>query len=106
MVSTILNSLPIMFDIMVLFCFMLIMFGTIFTQLLGGRLENRCFATNILGEESHLLGHDQTEIFCMKDQDCLDRQPPGIDSYCKYYQNPFRDTFKFDNVLISIVNIF
>ena len=31
LVSTILNSLPIMFDIMVLFCFMLIMFGTIAT---------------------------------------------------------------------------
>ena len=31
LVSTILNSLPIMFDIMVLFMFMLVMFGTIFT---------------------------------------------------------------------------
>ena len=31
LVSTILNSLPVMFDIMVLFVFMLIMFGTIAT---------------------------------------------------------------------------
>lgn len=38
LVSTILNSLPIMFDIMVLFGFMLIMFGTIATQLFGGIL--------------------------------------------------------------------
>lgn len=38
LVSTILNSLPIMFDVMVLFFFMLIMFGTIATQLLGGAL--------------------------------------------------------------------
>ena len=38
LVSTILNSLPIMFDVMVLFFFMLIMFGTIATQLLGGHL--------------------------------------------------------------------
>jgi len=38
LVSTILNSLPIMFDVMVLFFFMLIMFGTIATQLLGGTL--------------------------------------------------------------------
>lgn len=44
LVSTILNSLPILFDILVLFGFMLIMFGTIATQLLGGRLENRCYA--------------------------------------------------------------
>ena len=42
LVSTIMNSLPIMFDVMVLFFFMLIMFGTIATQLLGGHLENRC----------------------------------------------------------------
>ena len=67
LVSTILNSLPIMFDIMVLFCFMLIMFGTIFTQLLGGRLENRCFAINIIGVDSHLLGPSNDEIFCMID---------------------------------------
>ena len=38
LVSTILNSLPIMFDVMVLFFFMLIMFGTIATHLLGGTL--------------------------------------------------------------------
>lgn len=37
LVNTILNSLPSMFDIMVLFCFTLIMFGTIATQLLGGQ---------------------------------------------------------------------
>jgi hypothetical protein len=45
LVSTILNSLPIMFDVMVLFFFMLIMFGTIATQLLGGHLDKRCTKT-------------------------------------------------------------
>ena len=71
LVSTILNSLPIMFDIMVLFMFMLVMFGTIFTQLLGGRLENRCYAFDIKGDWSHILGHEREEIFCMTDSDCL-----------------------------------
>jgi len=52
LVSTILNSLPIMFDIGVLFGFLLIMFGTIATQLLGGHLENRCYAYNHLGKLS------------------------------------------------------
>ena len=28
------------------------------------------------------------------------------DSECQYHGNPFRDTYKFDNVLISIINIF
>lgn len=49
LVATILNSLPIMFDVMVLFLFMLIMFGTIATQLLGGHLEKRCVYTDDFG---------------------------------------------------------
>jgi hypothetical protein len=38
-----------MFDVMVLFLFMLIMFGTIATQLLGGHLEKRCVYTDVKG---------------------------------------------------------
>lgn len=73
LVSTILNSLPVMFDVMVLFFFMLIMFGTIATQLLGGHLENRCYAINYLGEKSIELGKEKKEIICMTDADCLAR---------------------------------
>lgn len=50
LVSTILNSLPIMFDVMVLFFFMLIMFGTIATQLLGGHLQKRCILYEDAGD--------------------------------------------------------
>jgi len=54
-----------MFDIMILFCFMLIMFGTIATQVLGGRLEKRCFAFNpIVGKDYHMLGAEGVELFC------------------------------------------
>lgn len=56
LVATILNSLPIMFDVMVLFLFMLIMFGTIATQLLGGHLEKRCVHTDINGEKYAAFG--------------------------------------------------
>jgi len=70
LVSTILNSLPIMFDVMVLFFFMLIMFGTIATQLLGGALEKRCMAVNASGEMSHLLGPNEIEIICQELKDC------------------------------------
>jgi len=60
LVATILNSLPIMFDVMVLFMFMLIMFGTIATQLLGGHLEKRCIFTDQYGEKfsSFIAGED------------------------------------------------
>ena len=37
----------------------------------------------------------------------MQRQPPDVmNSLCQYHGNPFRDTYKFDNVLISILNIF
>ena len=65
LVATILNSLPVMFDVMVLFFFMLIMFGTIATQLLGGHLEKRCVALDpITMKNSSLLGDDQIEVIC------------------------------------------
>lgn len=67
LVSTIMNSLPTMVDILVLFGFMLAMFGTIATQLLMGRLERRCMAPNYKGEMSHLLGPDAVELLCNSD---------------------------------------
>jgi hypothetical protein len=63
------NSLPIMFDVMVLFLFMMLMFGTIATQLLGGHLEKRC--TDLEGSIS--LGLAKEEIICRTDQDCIDK---------------------------------
>ena len=76
LVSTILNSLPIMFDVMVLFFFMLVMFGTIATQLLGGQLQNRCTQEGLgtyKNETSILLGIDEIILMCLTDQDCTDQ---------------------------------
>ena len=42
LIQTIFVSLPAMFDIMVLFMFMITVFGTVATQLLMGRLKSRC----------------------------------------------------------------
>ena len=42
LVATIIKSLPVMFDVMVLFLFMVVMMGTVGTQLLGGHLLKRC----------------------------------------------------------------
>jgi hypothetical protein len=66
LVATILNSLPIMFDVIVLFMFMLIMFGTIATQLLGGHLEKRCVYTDDKGEKftSFLDGGEGGDFIC------------------------------------------
>jgi ABC-type transport system involved in cytochrome bd biosynthesis fused ATPase/permease subunit len=42
----------------------------------------------------------------MTQSDCDERQPPGVTTVCKKYQNPINDTFSFDNILMSIMNIF
>lgn len=120
LVSTILNSLPIMFDIMVLFGFMLVMFGTIATQLLGGHLYKRCKTLNHHGDMSKFLGIEKREVFCVSDNDCNERVPQGINipgeiaKYdflpgsvtCEIDENPIDDTLNFDNIFMSILNIF
>ena len=71
LVSTILNSLPIMFDVMVLFLFILIIFGTVATQLLGGHLIKRCTRMMPNGVKTVFLGVDQVEVICNSENDCL-----------------------------------
>ena len=67
-----------MFDVMVLFLFMLIMFGTIATQLLGGHLEKRCIHTNLAGDKfaefSDGAGGDFGETICLTDKNCKDKE--------------------------------
>ena len=66
LVATILNSLPIMFDVMVLFLFMLIMFGTIATQLLGGHLEKRCVYTDLMGTKyTSFIQGEESDYICL-----------------------------------------
>ena len=114
LVSTILNSLPIMFDVMVLFFFMLIMFGTIATQLLGGHLDKRCMRFYDDGTNSTDLGIEQVEIICQTSVDCHSdyheilgySQDLKNTLSCEYVGNPISKTYSFDNILLSIMNIF
>mmetsp|Transcript_19618 Transcript_19618/g.30230 ORF Transcript_19618/g.30230 Transcript_19618/m.30230 type:complete len:366 (+) Transcript_19618:368-1465(+) len=182
LVATILNSLPIMFDVMVLFFFMLIMFGTIYTQLLGGQLQNLCMvpanetmvpesltwaqmedfqqAVNkkgnvtyfyfnetvpmtpaqesdpdfkpeymeVIPEDVYYITGNSTkfimppeetgigEIRCMPadhercqsdlvEMNLTDRIPKD-DIRCVKGKNPISNTYSFDNILLSIMNIF
>ena len=42
LIATIWNSMPVMFDVGILFLFFLLLFGTIATQILMGALNKRC----------------------------------------------------------------
>ena len=58
LVSTILDSIPVMIDVMVLFIFFILLMAVIATQLLGGSLQNRCKGTDSNGNEYYKLGSE------------------------------------------------
>ena len=97
-----------MLDVTFLFMFMLITFGTIGTQLLGGHLEKRCIYTDEFGEKfTSFLQDEESEFICLN-QDFCDRMADEweIKTTCEYFGNPTSDTYGFDNVLLSMMNIF
>lgn len=58
------------------------------------------------------IGIDQQEYICRTDKDCHEADIPGL-SYdkkiqlaCEVYGNPISGTYGFDNILLSIMNIF
>lgn len=66
------KSIPVMVDVALLFGFMLIMFGTIGTQLLGGHLEKRCVYTDEFGEKflSFVEGEEGSDYTCQNQEFC------------------------------------
>ena len=86
---------------------MLVMFGTIATQLLGGHLEKRCMAPNEEQVLSEKIGPDEKEFFCNKDEHCLNHDECQVRKcQCLTFGNPMSGTFNFDNILWSMLNIF
>jgi hypothetical protein len=103
------KSIPVMIDVALLFGFMLIMFGTIGCQLLGGHLEKRCVYTDDFGEKftSFIKGEEGADYTCQNQQFCDDMAEEwDIKTQCEYVGNPISNTYAFDNVLLAIMNIF
>ena len=95
LVLTLLNSLPSMLNILILFCFTLLIFGTIGVQLYKGIFRTRCVLLSTVeeleelwGNEEYLTNRDGDELFCgtepnsgflcPEDYLCLDRGNPGV----------------------------
>lgn len=68
LVQSLLNSLPTMLDVFILFLFFLVMFGTIATQLFGGLLNFRCYDSS----GTVVLDSDENEYFCNDLVSCPD----------------------------------
>ena len=69
LVLTLLNSLPSMLNILLLFCFTLVIFGTIGVQLFKGLFRMRCVEIPTINEddwstESYLENRDGDLVFC------------------------------------------
>ena len=65
LVATIIDSLPVMVDVMLLFLFALVVFGTIATQIIGGDLKNSCVG-RINGKKVYLLGEKKERFLCLE----------------------------------------
>ena len=110
LIQTIFVSLPAMFDIMVLFMFMITVFGTVATQLLMGRLKSRCMMKD--GDKwLHLIPTQDgpIEVICNNSEKChkiRDEIGHSQKFECREYDNPLSGTFNFDNIFYSIMNIF
>ena len=78
LVQSILNSLPTMFDVLILFMFFFLMSGTVATQLFGGLLQNRCVDSS----GTVLIDIDGNEVLCNDSVLC------GEGQTCIYKGNP------------------
>ena len=93
LVLTLLNSLPSMLNILLLFVFTLVIFGTIGVQLFKGIFIPRCVLSNTINEEDwsseeYLTNRDGEEMFCQIGEAatvtcpdsyvCLERENPGV----------------------------
>lgn len=109
LVLTLLNSLPSMLNILLLFCFTLVIFGTIGVQLYKGMFRTRCVRIDTINwddfsSEIYLVNRDDEELFCSVDPntgftcpdnyECLTRDNPGVG-----FQN-------WDNIAMAVLTQF
>lgn len=109
LVQGLLSSLPQLFDILVLFLFLMVIQGTVATQLFGGFLLRRCYYKDGLDPETgkdvlvKWMDEDENDHLCSTDSQCPDEtfclQGPGSG-------NPAFGVIGFDNIMKSILNIF
>jgi hypothetical protein len=77
LVSSILNSIPLLVDIFVLFCFLLLVFGIVGTQSYAGLFRQKCFDT------AHEVVEPDDNVLCFIDKKCDDKELDCGDSGCE-----------------------
>ena len=94
-----------MFDVFLLFSFFLMIFGTVGTQLFGGSMLNRCVIES--RSNNGTVSYTKVKDIYGDDIFCSD-QFSGCDQgqACIYWGNPVFGTLSFDNILVSVLNVF
>lgn len=110
LVLTLLNSLPSILNIMLLFAFTLIIFGTIGVQLFKGYFQGRCVLNSSIAidddysNEIYLHNRDDEVMFCQ-----IDKRPAFEcpETYtCLVRGNPDVGLNNWDNIFVSVLTQF
>ena len=96
MVQSLITSLPHLFNVVLLFAFLLFVFGIIGMQFFGGALRQRCFDIET-GKQAEFIRLCSSNDFGLK---CSDTQFCADSGY-----NPNFGVTSFDNILISWLTI-
>jgi hypothetical protein len=99
LVSSLLQALPKMVDVMMLFIFFLLVFGIIGLQLFSGKLRQRCYisATGLLNDTyTNLCGlSDGIGLSCPSGHYCADSGSNSL----------FRGVISYDNIFLVSYSI-
>ena len=107
---TLLNSLPQMLNILVLFSFTLVIFGTIGIQLFQGSFRGRCALVESLSEGAGFkdiefeTDRDGSEYFCQLTKNPPYACPKGYK--CVNVGNPEEGLNHFDNIIVALITAF
>ena len=107
---TLLNSLPQMLNILVLFSFTLVIFGTIGIQLFQGNFRGRCALVESLSEGAGFkdiefqADRDGNEFFCQLTKNPPYTCPKGY--RCVNVGNPEEGLNHFDNIIVALITAF
>lgn len=104
LVKTLLNSLPSMVNILILFLFSLMIFGTIGVQFFKGDFLNRCILTSTLDTDNEvwLTNDDGAELYCGKQFSC----PTDLEYSCVTRGNPNFGLSNYDNIFYALLTTF
>ena len=119
LVSLIIDTIPMLGNVMLLSTLIFLVFGIVGVQLWKGLLRNRCFSSLLLNDTVML--NFSTPFYQPEDTDFIcsintglttcDDVPQSLNSsqftICKASElNPFKDSISFDNIGYALITIF